>query len=71
MTRRTYIEVHPTRRVPGFLAIVWRDSMWTRCVQQVFFGRARADVEADARQYASALASNGVEDIVRRGRPQK
>lgn len=73
MTRQTYIEVYPTRRWPGFLAIVWHGSWIERDVRQVFFGRDRAAVEADAQQYAAAISGPGVDDppAPRRGRPPK
>lgn len=51
------IEVFPTRRWPGFAAIVWIHAH----VYSVFFGKSAEDVTEDARQYLAAIGGKGVE----------
>ncbi len=60
---RARIEIFPTRRRPGYAAVVWAGQSGAPRVYQVFFAAQRDDAEADARQYADALLSGGVEDL--------
>lgn len=55
------VDIRPTRRRPGYMAIVW--SGWTtdRRVRQVFFGQRYDEVRADAEYYVRAVGGKGVE----------
>ena len=52
-----HYDILPTRRVPGYMALVWMGLQ----IYAVFFGASRATVEADARQWLAAARTRGVE----------
>ena len=52
-----HYDILPTRRVAGYMALVWMGLQ----ICAVFFGARRATVEADARQWLAAARTRGVE----------
>ena len=58
--RNMRVEVFPTRRFPGWAAIVWGSASALH-VYYVFFGRDKEDVTADAEFYVMAASVKGVE----------
>ena len=52
-----HYDILPTRRVTGYMALVWIGLH----IYAVFFGARRATVEADARQWLAAARTRGVE----------
>jgi hypothetical protein len=57
----TRVVIEPTRRFPGWLAIVYLHQKGVEKVYQVFFGPQRAGVCTDADIYASLLLKGKVE----------
>ncbi len=54
---RARIEIFPTRRRPGYAAVVWIGLY----IYAVFFGPSFLEVRDDAAQYAAAISGRGVE----------
>lgn len=61
--RNMRIEVFPTRRFPGWAAVVWGgvSALFKGHVYYVFFGKDREDVTSDAEFYILASGTRGVE----------
>jgi hypothetical protein len=57
----TRVVIEPTRRIPGWLAIVYLHQKGIEKIYQVFFGPQKSGVCENADIYASLLAKGKVE----------
>lgn len=61
---RAWVELFPTRRFPGWLALVWAVMPGKQTqVYQVYVGRDRAAVCEEAERYAEVVRARGVEEV--------